>query len=233
MMTQIPQHIAIIMDGNGRWAKKRGIPKIMGHKQGVESVKNITKAGIKFGVKYLTLYAFSTENWLRPKDEVVRLFGLLENFLKTEMLLFHDNNVRLRIIGDRSRIAPAIRKIIETVEKDTAGYSRLVLNIALSYGSRQEILDAVRSILEDVKKGALNPSKIDEALFSTYLYTRDCPDPDLLIRTSGEMRVSNFLLWQISYSEIYVTEKLWPDFGEQDLKKAIEEYSKRERRFGK
>ncbi len=233
MMTQIPQHIAIIMDGNGRWAKKRGLPKIFGHKQGVESVKNITKACIKFKVKYLTLYAFSTENWQRPKDEVVKLFGLLENFLKTQMALFHDNNVRLCIIGDRSRIEPAIRKIIETAEKDTAGYTGLVLNIALSYGSRQEIVSAIKAISEDVKMGKLDPSKIDEALFSTYLYTRDCPDPELLIRTSGEMRVSNFLLWQISYSEIYVTEKLWPDFGEKDLKKAIEDYQKRERRFGK
>ncbi|MFC1621725.1 isoprenyl transferase, partial [Candidatus Omnitrophota bacterium] len=221
------------MDGNGRWAKKRGFPKIIGHKQGVESVKNITKACVKFGIKYLTLYAFSAENWQRPKDEVMKLFGLLENFLKTQTALFHDNNVKLRIIGDRSRIDPAIRKIIETAEKDTAGYTDLVLNIALSYGSRQEILSAVRAISRDVKGGKLDISRMDEALFSTYLYTKDCPDPELLIRTSGEMRLSNFLLWQISYSEIYVTEKLWPDFGEKDLEKAIEEYSKRERRFGK
>ena len=230
---KIPQHIAIIMDGNGRWAKKRGLPKIMGHKQGVDSVKNSVKACIKFGVKYLTLYAFSTENWLRPRKEIEGLFKLLENFLDSQFQIFHKNNVRLCIIGDREKIAPFLRKKIEQAEKDTKAYNSLVLNIALSYGAREEIVRAVKNISEDVKKGSVKTSDIDEKLFSEYLYTKDCPDPDLLIRTSGEMRISNFLLWQISYAEFYVTPKLWPDFGEKDLKIAIEEYNKRDRRYGR
>lgn len=229
----IPQHIAIIMDGNGRWAKERGLPKIMGHRQGVESIKKAVKSCIKFGVKFLTLYAFSTENWQRPRDEVKGLFGLLEDFLNNEMKLFHKNNVRLCIIGDRDKIGKRLREMIEKAEKDTVANSSLTLNIALSYGGRQEIVNAVRSLVEDVRQGAVEPSRIDEKLFSTYLYTKDCPDPDLLIRTSGEMRLSNFLLWQSSYAEIYVTEKLWPDFDEKDLAKAIEDYQKRERRFGR
>ncbi|MBU3912242.1 MAG: isoprenyl transferase [Candidatus Omnitrophica bacterium] len=228
-----PRHIAIIMDGNGRWAKKRGLPRIMGHKKGVDSVKNIVTSCIKFKVEYLTLYAFSTENWLRPKREIKGLFRLLENFLDNEIKLFHDNGVRLRIIGDRDRLDARIRKKIEETEAETAGYGTLNLNIALSYGSRQEILNAARMLSKEVKNGRLQPEQIDERLFSKYLYTNESPDPDLLIRTSGEMRVSNFLLWQISYSEIYVTSKFWPDFREPDLEKAIEEYSKRERRFGK
>ncbi|MFH1363259.1 MAG: isoprenyl transferase [Candidatus Omnitrophota bacterium] len=228
-----PRHIAIIMDGNGRWAKKRGLPRIMGHKKGVDSVKNIVISCIKFKVEYLTLYAFSTENWLRPKREVKGLFRLLENFLDNEIKLFHDNGVRLRIIGDRDKLDTRIRKKIEETESETAGYGTLNLNIALSYGSRQEILNAARVLSKEVKNGRLQPEQIDERLFSKYLYTNESPDPDLLIRTSGEMRVSNFLLWQISYSEIYVTLKFWPDFHEPDLEKAIEEYSKRERRFGK
>lgn len=230
---ETPQHIAIIMDGNGRWAKKRGLPKIIGHRAGVESVKRTVKACLKFGVKYLTLYAFSTENWQRPKTEVRGLFKLLENFLSTQIRLFQENNVRLCIIGERDKIEPRLREKIEQVEKDTAANNSLILNIALSYGGRREILSAIKVLLEEVRKGIIEPSEIDEKLFSRYLYTRDCPDPDLLIRTSGEMRISNFLLWQISYAEIYVTERLWPDFREADLKKAIEEYGKRERRFGK
>lgn len=228
----IPQHIAIIMDGNGRWAKKRGLPKIMGHRQGVESVKKAVRSCIKFGVKFLTIYAFSTENWQRPRDEVKALFKLLENFLEKETRLLKENGVRLCIIGQRNKIYPELRKKIDEAEKDTALNDKLVLNVALSYGSRQEIVDAARILSQDVKKGVVDPSEIDEKLFAEYLYTKGCPDPELLIRTSGEMRVSNFLLWQISYTELYVTEKLWPDFGEADLKKAIEEYQKRERRFG-
>jgi undecaprenyl diphosphate synthase len=230
---KIPQHIAIIMDGNGRWAKRRGLPKIMGHRQGVESVKKIVNSSIKFGVKYLTLYAFSTENWQRPRDEVKALFRLLESFLNRDVKLLHDKNVRLRVIGDRSRIEERLKKKIEEVEHDTANYDILNLNIALSYGGRQEIVNATRLLSEDVKKGIIEPDEIDEEFFSSYLYTKDSPDPDLLIRTSGEIRVSNFLLWQISYTEIYVTQKLWPDFEEKDLKKAIEEYNRRARRFGK
>lgn len=228
-----PKHIAIIMDGNGRWARRRGLPKIMGHKRGVETVKKIVKACIKFKIKYLTLYTFSTENWNRPTKEVKALFKLLSQFLATQSRLFHDNKVRFRVIGERERIDEAIRKKIEKTEEDTRKYDALLMNVALSYGGRQEIVNAVRSIAEEIESGILKPDKIDEKVFSNHLYTRDCPDPDLLIRTSGEMRVSNFLLWQISYAEFYVTEKLWPDFGEQDLKNAIEEYKRRERKFGK
>ena len=228
----IPQHIAIIMDGNGRWAKKRGLPKIVGHRQGVESVKKITKASIDLGVKYLTLYAFSTENWQRPKDEVGALFKLLENFINQEARLFHENHVKVHFIGEMKRIDPALRKLIQGLEEATKDYNKLILNIALSYGSRQEILNAVRVLSKEVKDNSMDPDAIDEEVFSKYLYTRNSPDPELLIRTSGEMRISNFLLWQISYSELYVTPKLWPDFGAKDLKKAIEVYQKRERRFG-
>ncbi len=228
----IPAHIAIIMDGNGRWARKRGLPKIMGHRKGVETVKNIVKACIDFGVRYLTLYAFSWENWHRPRREIDSLFVLLERFLEKERKLLEENNVRLCMIGDRDRLTPRLRHSIERLERETSKNNSLVLNIALSYGGRQEILRAVKEISEEVKAGRLNTSSIDEEFFSKYLYTRDCPDPDLLIRTSGEMRISNFLLWQISYSEIYVTDKLWPDFREQDLTRAIEEYRRRERRFG-
>jgi len=229
----VPQHIAIIMDGNGRWAKKKALPKVMGHAKGVESVKEIVASCIKFGVRYLTLYAFSTENWQRPKNEVKAVFKLLGDFLNSQTRLFHENNVRFCVIGERHKLEPGLKERIEQVEKDTAGYNTLVLNIALSYGAREEILNAVRLLSEEVKKGAIKPSGINEAVFSGHLYTRDCPDPDLLIRTSGEMRISNFLLWQISYAEIYVTEKFWPDFRERDLKEAIEEYQKRERRFGR
>ncbi|MBU0759756.1 MAG: isoprenyl transferase [Candidatus Omnitrophica bacterium] len=228
----VPSHIAIIMDGNGRWARRRALPRIMGHKAGIDSVKNIVKACIKFKIEHLTLYAFSTENWLRSRKEVKGLFRLLGSFLDNEIRLFHDNGVRLRIIGDRGRLDAMIRQKIEDTEKETAGYETLNLNIALSYGSRQEILNAVRQLSREVKKGRIRPDEIDEKIFAEYLYTKGSPDPDLLIRTSGEMRVSNFLLWQISYSEIYVTSKFWPDFREPDLKKAIEEYGKRERRFG-
>ncbi len=229
----VPRHIAIIMDGNGRWARKRGLPKIMGHRQGVESVKKIVRACIDFGVKYLTVYAFSAENWQRPKDEVSAIFKLLDSFINNEARLFHDNNVRVRIIGERGRVNPALMKKMTELEEVTASYDKLILNIALSYGSRQEIVGAAKKIASEVKDGKIEPSGIDENIFSKYLYTGGFPDPDLLIRTSGEMRLSNFLLWQLSYSEIYVTEKLWPDFGKKDLKKAIDEYQKRERRFGK
>lgn len=221
------------MDGNGRWAKKRGLPKAMGHKRGVESVKKIVKACLDLGVKYLTLYAFSTENWMRPRNEVRAIFQLLEDFIDREFELLHKNDVRFRIIGEREKIEKRLREKIEKLEKDTSNNSSLIVNIALSYGARQEILNAVKTLAEDVKKGKIELSDIGEKVFSERLYTKGQPDPDLLIRTSGEMRLSNFLLWQLSYTEIYVTKEFWPDFGEDDLKKAIEEYNKRERRFGK
>jgi undecaprenyl diphosphate synthase len=228
----IPKHIAIIMDGNGRWAEARGLPKVMGHAQGVEAVRRTVKACLKIGVKYLTLYAFSTENWSRPEHEVKALFQLLENFIDREFKIFHDNKVRLCIIGEREKIQKDLLAKMESAEKDTKDYNSLTLNIALSYGGRQEILNAVKILAEDVRSAKINPSDIDERIFSNRLYTAGQPDPDLLIRTSGEMRVSNFLLWQISYAEFYATEKFWPDFDEKELNKAIEEYNKRGRRFG-
>lgn len=229
----IPKHIAIIMDGNGRWAKLKGLPKIMGHRQGVESVRRVIKACLKFSVKHLTLYTFSTENWSRPKEEVNALFQLLEDFLDKEFELFRENNVRLVVIGERERINERVRKKIEQFERDTLDNNALIVNVALSYGGRQEILNAVRFLASEVRDGRIELREIDEGVFSKALYTKNQPDPDLLIRTSGEMRISNFLLWQLSYTEIYVTEKLWPDFGEADLLEAIEEYGRRGRRFGK
>ncbi|PIP68640.1 MAG: isoprenyl transferase [Candidatus Omnitrophica bacterium CG_4_9_14_0_2_um_filter_42_8] len=228
----IPKHIAIIMDGNGRWAEKRGLPKVIGHKQGVDIVKNTVKLCLKTGVQYLTLYAFSTENWSRPDSEIKALFQLLENFIDNEIKLFHDNKIKFCIIGERSRIQKDLLAKVEKTEKDTSDYHDLTLNIALSYGARQEILNAARILAQDAKSGKIDPKDIDEKMFSSNLYTAGQPDPDLLIRTSGEMRVSNFLLWQISYSELYVTETLWPDFDEREFNKAIETYSKRDRRFG-
>ncbi len=229
----IPKHIAIIMDGNGRWAEARGLPKVMGHAQGVEAVRRTVKLCIKIGVKYLTLYAFSTENWSRPDHEVKALFKLLEDFIDKEFKLFHDNKIKFHIIGERERIQKDLLAKMESAEMDTRDYDALTLNIALSYGGRQEILNAARILAEDAKNAKIDPSEIDEKIFSSKLYTAGQPDPDLLIRTSGEMRISNFLLWQISYAELYVTEKLWPDFDEKELNKAIEEYNRRERRFGK
>jgi undecaprenyl diphosphate synthase len=228
----IPKHIAIIMDGNGRWAEARGLPKVMGHAQGVEAVKRTIKACVKIGVRHLTIYAFSTENWSRPDYEVKALFHLLEDFIDKEFNLLHDNKIKFCIIGERHRIQKNLLAKMESSEKDTKDYKNLTLNVALSYGGRQEILNAARLLAEDAKNAILNPADIDEKMFSGKLYTAGQPDPDLLIRTSGEMRISNFLLWQISYAELYVTETLWPDFGEKDLNKAIEEYNKRDRRFG-
>lgn len=232
-MTDIPKHVAIIMDGNGRWARSRGLPKLMGHRAGVESVKKVVSACLKFGIKYLTLYAFSTENWNRPKEEITELFNLLENFIDKEVDLLKKNNVRLNIIGERERLNHVLRKKIEESEGLTKDNTGLLLNIALSYGSREEIVRAAKVLAENIKEDKMHLSDIDEKIFSEYLYTKNQPDPDLLIRTSGEMRLSNFLLWQLSYAEIYVTPKLWPDFGEADLEEAIKEYQRRQRRFGK
>lgn len=229
----IPKHIAIIMDGNGRWANARGLPKIMGHRQGVEVVKKTVRTCLKIGVKHLTIYAFSTENWSRPDHEIKALFGLLEDFIDKELELLHNNKIKFRVIGERGKIQKDLLAKMESVEKDTADYQNFTLNIALSYGGRQEIVNAARLLAQDAKDLKIEPADIDEKMFSERLYTAGQPDPDLLIRTSGEMRVSNFLLWQISYAEFYVTEKLWPDFDEKELNKAIEEYNKRERRFGK
>jgi undecaprenyl diphosphate synthase len=228
----IPRHIAIIMDGNGRWAKQRGKPRIEGHRAGAESVRAIVRACGELGIEYLTVYAFSSENWNRPKMEVKALMHLLEFYLKQEIPELDKNNVRLAAIG-RLHELPAsaqkqLQKSIDSLSKNTG----LTLILSLSYGGRAEIVDAVRSIARELKAGRLDVAGIDEKVIAQHLYTRNIPDPDLLIRTSGEMRVSNFLLWQISYAEIYVTETLWPDFRKSQLVEAIDDYSRRHRRFG-
>ncbi|WP_052045163.1 isoprenyl transferase [Caloranaerobacter azorensis] len=230
---KLPRHIAIIMDGNGRWAKKRFLPRTAGHKEGVERVKEIVRACGNLGIEYLTLYAFSTENWARPKDEVDTLMKLLVEYLRKELDTLHRNNVKIKVLGNIERL-PDLPKseIVRAIEK-TKNNKKLILNIALNYGSRDEIIEAVKNIVHDVKYNKIDVEEINKEIFKKYLYTGDQPDPDLLIRTSGEQRVSNFLLYQIAYSEFYFTDILWPDFKEEHLYKAILEYQKRERRFGK
>ncbi len=221
------------MDGNGRWAKERGLPRIAGHRAGAKSVKEAIKGAKESGVKVLTLYTFSTENWKRPKHEVAALFKLLEDYIDKEIKDLQENDIRLSVIGRLEALPQTTQKKIRDAIEKTKDNKSLVLNIALNYGSRTEIVDAVREIASDYQSQRLKIEDINETTFSNYLYTKDIPDPDLLIRTSGEMRVSNFLLWQISYAEIYVTKKLWPDFKKNDFKKAIREYRSRERRYGR
>jgi undecaprenyl diphosphate synthase len=226
---RLPRHVAVIMDGNGRWARQKGLPRIDGHRAGSKSVREITEAGARLGLKVLTLYAFSKENWKRPRQEVLRLWGLLREFLKKEGPVFVENDLRLVVIGERDGIPRLAMRDLERVERSTAANRRMTLVLALNYGGRAEIVAAVRRIL---KGGRVRPRDIDEERFAGYLYTDGIPDPDLLIRTSGEIRVSNFLLWQIAYSEIWITPVLWPDFGRKDLFQAVVEYQKRDRRFG-
>jgi undecaprenyl diphosphate synthase len=229
----IPRHVAIIMDGNGRWARERGLPRIEGHRRGAESVRQVVRACGDLGIDYLTLYAFSIENWHRPKTEVSALMRLLEFYLKQEIPELNKNNVQLAAIGRIHELPPTaqrqLEQSIDTLSKNTG----LTLVLALSYGGRAEIVDAVRAITREVKAGQIDVADVDEKLISRHLYTQGIPDPDLLIRTSGEMRVSNFLLWQISYAEMYVTDTLWPDFRKAELMKALDDYSKRHRRFGR
>ena len=220
------------MDGNRRWAKKRGLPNIVGHRQGIKSIEKVLEAAHKAGVEVLTLYTFSTENWKRPKKEVGILMKLLEKYLDGEYRKLADNNIRLITIGGMDRFAAPLREKIEKVKELTKANSGLTLNLALDYGGRHEIVYATRKIAEDAKSGRIEVNEISEEMFSKYLYTNDLPDPELLIRTGGEFRVSNFLLWQISYSELYVTKKFWPDFGRKDFQKAIAAYSERDRRIG-
>jgi undecaprenyl diphosphate synthase len=228
----LPQHVAIIMDGNGRWAKQRSLPRIEGHRQGAESARTIIRTAGELGVKYLTLYAFSAENWNRPKDEVDALMKYLIHYLKTETPELNKNNVRLEVIGQIYRLPENVqehlKKSIATLSKNNG----LTLVMALSYGSRIEIVDAVRRIAEKARDGKLEPAAITEEVISQHLWTRNIPDPDLLIRTSGEMRVSNFLLWQISYAELVITPTLWPDFRKPQFFAALEDYARRHRRFG-
>ncbi len=228
----VPTHVAIIMDGNGRWAKAKGMPRNYGHAQGAKTVEDICEIAWNMGIKYLTVYAFSTENWSRPADEVKALMKLLRDYMKNCIKRASKNNMRVRVIGDKSKLDEDIRVSIEELEKATEGYTGLNFTIAINYGSRDEIRRAVQSICEGVKAGVIEPSAVDEAMIASHLDTAGIPDPDLLIRTSGELRLSNFLLWQISYSEIYVTDKLWPDFDKEELTKACEAYSKRNRKFG-
>ena len=231
--TALPRHIAIIMDGNGRWAEQQGKPRIMGHRAGVESVQDIVRAARELGIGVLTLYAFSTENWKRPPLEVQALMGLLKSFLESELATMVHNNVSLRCLGQKERIPAEVRKVLERVIQETAGNTGLILNLALSYGGRSEITQAVQAIAQKCLAGTLIPGEIDQSMLEQHLYTASLPDPDLVIRTGGETRLSNFLLWQASYAELYFTEILWPDFRKKDLLHAILDFQKRQRRFGK
>ncbi len=228
----VPQHIAVIMDGNGRWAKRQGLPRIKGHEAGAESVRAIVRGCREAGVKYLTLYAFSVENWVRPKDEISGLMSLLRTFLENNENELHENQIRLRIIGRINDLPALIQRGLKRAMKATQQYTEGELILALSYGGRAELVDAMKAIAEQVKRGELKPAQITDETIAAHLYAPDVPDPDLMIRTSGEMRLSNFLLWQLSYAELYVTDVLWPDFREEHLQAAIEAYSKRHRRFG-
>lgn len=230
---KLPRHIAIIMDGNGRWARRRGLPKNFGHRAGIKTVEKIIKACSELGIEILTLYTFSLENWQRPKKEVDALMKLLDNFLVKKVDEFNKNNIRVVAIGEKKRLPLFVQKSLERAIEATEKNAGLTLNLALSYGGRSEIVNAARRIASLVKGGKLRLNEIDERLFSRYLYTANLPDPDLLIRTSGEMRISNFLLWQISYTELYISPKLWPDFTKKDLLSAIRDFQNRERRFGR
>jgi undecaprenyl diphosphate synthase len=228
----IPAHIAVIMDGNGRWAKRRGLPRIAGHSEGVESVRDIVEACGQLGVEYLTLYAFSTENWKRPQEEVSMLMRLLMRALRDETDQLYENNVRVHTIGDTSSLPREVQdELREAIEK-TKENTGLKLYLALSYSGRWDITEAMRSIATDVQNGSVSPAQVNDQLVSSYLSTKNVPDPDLLIRTSGEFRISNFLLWQLAYSEIYISKACWPEFRRSDLYDAITEYQQRERRFG-
>ncbi len=230
---RLPVHIAIIMDGNGRWASKRNLPRTAGHEAGVEAVRKVVRASAEIGIKYLTLYTFSVENWKRPREEVAALMRLLSKTTRREIDELNRNNVRLITTGRIDELSLSRRKVLALAAQKTRKNSGLVLNLALNYGGRTEIIDAVKAIALGIRSGHIQPGEINEVLFSNYLYTAGLPDPDLLIRTSGEMRISNFLLWQTSYTELYITDVLWPDFDRSELFKAIIEYQKRERRFGK
>jgi len=227
-----PTHVAIIMDGNGRWARARGLPRTAGHSRGAEAVRRTVKAAAEAGVRYLTLFGFSSENWKRPAAEIDDLLGLLRHYLKREIEELHKNGIRLSVIGDRYRLGTDIVELIADAERRTANNQRLNLTIALSYGSRAEIVSAARQAVQAAIEGRLQPQQLDEKLFSSFLLTADMPDPDLLIRTSGEKRISNFLLWQCAYAEFVFTERLWPDFDQNDFNAAIQEYLGRTRRYG-
>lgn len=230
---KIPNHLAIIMDGNGRWAESRDLPRTSGHEEGAKSVREIVRAARKLGVKYLTLYSFSTENWKRPRDEVSALMSLLKRYVLEEREEILNNGIRLNAIGQLERLPPYVRLPLKGLMLDSKRNNSMVLNLALSYGSRAEIVNAIQTIAEHVRARRFKPEDITEEMVSNYLFTSGMPDPDLLIRTSGEMRLSNFLLWQCAYSELYVSELSWPEFRTPELEEAFREYARRERRYGK
>jgi len=229
---KIPTHVAIIMDGNGRWAEHRGLPRVQGHQAGAESVRAVVRACKELGVRYLTLYAFSVENWIRPEEEITGLMALLESYLRDHEYELHENQVRFRAIGRLSDLPEPVQEELQRVMDATRDYASGELILALSYGGRAEITDAVRKIAAKIKSGEVGLEEIDEALIAKHLYAPDVPDPDLMIRTSGEMRISNFLLWELSYAELYVTDIYWPDFREEQFMEALREYQRRQRRFG-
>ncbi|MGB0631551.1 MAG: isoprenyl transferase [Alphaproteobacteria bacterium] len=228
----VPVHVAIIMDGNGRWAQSRGLPRAAGHAQGAEAVRRTVKAAKQLGIRYLTLYGFSLENWKRPAKEIAELMGLLRLYLRKEIAELHREAVRIRFIGDRTLLEPDIVSLIEMSEQKTRGNTHLDLIIALSYGSRQEITMAARRLAIDAVAGEIDPESIDENAINARLFTRDVPDPDLIVRTSGEQRISNFLLWQAAYAELVFTDVFWPDFSQEELENSIAEFGRRERRYG-
>jgi undecaprenyl diphosphate synthase len=226
---KIPEHVAIIMDGNGRWARERGLPRHAGHRAGVENLRRVIEASVEFGIKYLTIYAFSTENWRRPAAEVRGLMNILEEVIDRELKELHENGVQLRHLGRLEGLRPGLQKKVQEAIELTQENQRLILNVAWNYGGRDELINAIQRILQDGIRG----EELSEELMSGYLYTAGCPDPDLVIRTSGESRISNFLIWQAAYAELYVTPTFWPDFGREEFLKALWEYAHRERRFGK
>ncbi len=232
-LKRLPEHVAIIMDGNGRWAVQRGKDRVYGHQKGVDSVREIIESAAGLGIRHISLYAFSTENWNRPWEEVEALMELMVNSLNNETKKLVDNNIMLKVIGDIDRLSAGVRKSLDETLEKTSKCSGMTLIVALSYSSRWEMVKAVRDIAYKIKEGRIDPANIDDKIFEDFLTTKGIPDPELLIRTSGEIRISNFLLWQIAYSELYFTETLWPDFGKEELYKALLEYQKRERRFGK
>lgn len=228
----IPKHVAIILDGNGRWAKKKNMPRNYGHAQGSKTVERICEDAYRMGIQYLTVYAFSTENWNRPKSEIDALMSLLRNYMKTCLKTAAKNNMKVRVIGDITRLDQDIRDRIQELEEASRDNTGLHFQIAINYGSRDEMVRAVRKVMQDCQEGRIVPEAMNEATFASYLDTHDIPDPDLLIRTSGEMRLSNYLLWQLAYTEFYFSDVLWPDFTKQELEKAIAQYNNRERRYG-
>jgi undecaprenyl diphosphate synthase len=230
---RLPRHVAVIMDGNGRWAKERGLSRIEGHKRGKEAVRAVVETAREIGLEFLTLYAFSTENWQRPATEVRALMSLLRRYLRTELHRLMKNCIRLQAVGDLTRLPTAVRQALDEAIQATQENTGLTVVLAVSYGGREEIVAAARALALAVQEGRVSPADVDERLFTQYLWTANIPDPDLLIRTSGEFRLSNFLLWQVAYTEIYVTETFWPDFGREEFLQAIADYQGRERRFGR